>query len=109
MMAFTGRGSAREDCNTWVYMCIRGMCLLAGFFWVLPVLPWQVDQPTPQPRQRPNEDPAAVGRGRALFKSSCGFCHGNDATGSRAPDLVRSAIVNHDDQGNLLAPVIRNG
>src|SRR5579875_1867398 len=63
----------------------------------------------PQPRDQPNEDPAAVGRGRSLFKSSCGFCHGEDATGSRAPDLVRSPLVNHDDHGNLLGPVIRNG
>ncbi len=55
------------------------------------------------------EDPAAVGRGRAQFRSSCGFCHGEDATGSRAPDLLRSAILGHDDHGNLLAPVIRNG
>lgn len=56
-----------------------------------------------------NEDPATVARGRALFKSTCGFCHGEDATGSRAPDLVRSPLVNHDDHGNLLGPVIRNG
>jgi cytochrome c oxidase cbb3-type subunit III len=54
-------------------------------------------------------DQAAVERGQAQFKSSCGFCHGEDATGSRAPDLVRSSIVTHDEQGNLLAPVIRNG
>lgn len=63
----------------------------------------------PQPRDQPNEDPAAVARGRALFKSTCGFCHGEDATGSRAPDLLRSPLVNHDDNGNLLGPVIRNG
>ena len=63
----------------------------------------------PQPRDQPNEDPAAVARGHALFKSTCGFCHGEDATGSRAPDLVRSPLVNHDDHGNLLGPVIRNG
>jgi cytochrome c oxidase cbb3-type subunit 3 len=65
----------------------------------------------PQPRDQPNanEDPATVARGRASFKSTCGFCHGEDATGSRAPDLVRSPLVNHDDHGNLLAPVIRNG
>ncbi|HEX4770981.1 MAG TPA: c-type cytochrome [Bryobacteraceae bacterium] len=54
-------------------------------------------------------DPAAVERGQAQFKSSCGFCHGEDATGSRAPDLVRSSIVAHDEQGSLLAPTIRNG
>lgn len=54
-------------------------------------------------------DPAAIERGQAQFKSSCGFCHGEDATGSRAPDLVRSSIVVHDEQGSLLAPIIRNG
>lgn len=69
----------------------------------------QGHQPIPQPRDQPNEDPAAVGRGRALFKSSCGFCHGEDATGARGPDLVRSALVNHDDHGDLLGPLIRNG
>ncbi len=69
----------------------------------------QPTQPTPAQRPQVTEDEGAVGRGRSEFKSSCGFCHGNDATGSRAPDLVRSAIVNHDDQGNLLGPVIRNG
>jgi cytochrome c oxidase cbb3-type subunit 3 len=55
------------------------------------------------------DDPSTVARGKAQFKSSCGFCHGEDATGSRAPDLVRSSIVAHDEQGNLLAPTIRNG
>lgn len=69
----------------------------------------QGHQPVPQPRDRPNEDPAAVGRGRSLFRSTCGFCHGEDATGARAPDLVRSTLVNHDDRGDLLGPLIRNG
>jgi cytochrome c oxidase cbb3-type subunit III len=69
----------------------------------------QGHQPTPLPRQQPTEDPAAVERGRSLFQSSCGFCHGPDATGARAPDLVRSPVVSHDDGGNLLGPTIRNG
>jgi cytochrome c oxidase cbb3-type subunit 3 len=51
----------------------------------------------------------AVNRGKADFQSSCGFCHGNDARGNRAPDLIRSPLVNHDENGNLIAPVIRNG
>ncbi len=54
-------------------------------------------------------DSAAVERGRVQFKSSCGFCHGEDATGNRAPDLVRSVTVGHDVKGDLLAPLIRNG
>ncbi|HTB10426.1 MAG TPA: c-type cytochrome [Bryobacteraceae bacterium] len=54
-------------------------------------------------------DIAAVGRGRAQFKSNCGFCHGDDATGNRAPDLIRSALMGHDVNGDLVAPVIKNG
>ena len=60
-------------------------------------------------RDQPPEDPAAVARGRALFQSTCGFCHGPDATGSRAPDLVRSPVTMRDENGSALAPVIRNG
>ena len=56
-----------------------------------------------------NPDPAAVERGRKDFIASCGFCHGNDATGNRAPDLIRSALVNRDESGNLIGPVIKNG
>jgi cytochrome c oxidase cbb3-type subunit 3 len=54
-------------------------------------------------------DPAVVERGHTEFKSSCGFCHGDDATGNRAPDLIRSPLVNHDENGSLLDPMIRNG
>lgn len=52
---------------------------------------------------------APVERGRLEFQSSCGFCHGNDATGSRAPDLIRSAALNHDRGGDVLAPLLREG
>ena len=48
-------------------------------------------------------------RGQKEVAQSCGFCHGEDATGSRAPDLVRSPLVNRDSGGDLIAPVIRNG
>ncbi len=60
-----------------------------------------------QPGRRP--DPAAVDRGRSQFKSSCGFCHGDDATGNRAPDLLRSPVLLHDVGGDQVGPVIRNG
>jgi len=53
--------------------------------------------------------PESVERGRALFQPACGFCHGADATGSRGPDLIRSALVGHDENGETIAPVIRNG
>lgn len=65
---------------------------------------------TPQRPPEPSKaDTAAAERGHAEFKSSCGFCHGEDATGNRAPDLVRSTLVLHDDHGSLLGPMIRNG
>jgi cytochrome c oxidase cbb3-type subunit III len=48
-------------------------------------------------------------RGQKEFVQSCGFCHGDDATGSRGPDLVRSPLVNKDLGGDLIAPVIRSG
>ncbi|MGA2985755.1 MAG: cytochrome c [Terriglobia bacterium] len=50
-----------------------------------------------------------VTRGQSQFKQSCGFCHAPDATGARGPDLVRSKIVAHDVNGNLIGEVIRNG
>ena len=55
------------------------------------------------------DDSSVVARGRSAYVASCGFCHGNDATGNRAPDLIRSTLVNHDESGNLIGPLIKNG
>jgi len=60
-------------------------------------------------RKEHKEDLAAVARGHEQFKSTCGFCHGDDATGNRAPDLVRSPVVSRDEKGDRIEPVIRNG
>jgi cytochrome c oxidase cbb3-type subunit 3 len=54
-------------------------------------------------------DPAAAERGRKLFVPTCGFCHGADAAGKSAPDLIRSQLVLHDEGGSLIGPVIHNG
>src|SRR5215469_13194021 len=62
------------------------------------------------PNLAPNQDPAAVSRGKALFAANCAFCHGTDATGGNSgPDLVRSVVVKHDEHGDLIGPVIRVG
>lgn len=53
--------------------------------------------------------PEIVEQGRKEFEKSCGFCHGPDATGARGPDLIRSAVLGHDQNGEQLAPLIRNG
>ena len=51
----------------------------------------------------------AVTAGKTQFQQTCGFCHGRDGRGASGPDLIRSALVSHDEQGELIAPVIRNG
>jgi cytochrome c oxidase cbb3-type subunit 3 len=58
----------------------------------------------------PAPDQAAVDRGHALFGQTCGFCHGKEANGGDGgPDLIRSLLVNHDEHGELIAPVVLNG
>jgi cytochrome c oxidase cbb3-type subunit III len=54
-------------------------------------------------------DKEAAERGRKIFVPACGFCHGNDAHGKSGPDLVRSALVLHDNRGDVIGPVIQNG
>src|SRR5690242_1002060 len=55
-------------------------------------------------------DPAAVARGQKIFVPTCGFCHGTNATGGESgPDLVRSIIVLHDNNGSTIGPVVLKG
>lgn len=58
-----------------------------------------------------NEYPAEqVQAGRIQFQKTCAFCHGPDANGgSTGPDLMRSAVVRHDQKGDHIGPVIRSG
>ena len=51
----------------------------------------------------------AAERGRSLFKQNCAACHAEDATGGRGPDLIRSTLVRHDKNGDLIGPVVMNG
>jgi cytochrome c oxidase cbb3-type subunit 3 len=57
--------------------------------------------------RQPDADVAA--RGEKLYAAGCAFCHGADARGAEAPSLLRSDVVLHDDKGELLAPVLRDG
>jgi len=56
-------------------------------------------------------DPAAVERGRALFMAyGCAFCHGPDIRGGNGgPSLLRSQLVQRDEAGEAIGPVIRSG
>ena len=52
---------------------------------------------------------ADVAAGKMQFQQTCGFCHGPDGRGASGPDLIRSSLVSHDVDGNLIAPVVHNG
>lgn len=56
-------------------------------------------------------DPEAVERGREIYEAyACSFCHGADTRGGNGgPSLLRSLLVQRDQQGELIGPVIRNG
>src|ERR1035438_7750393 len=55
----------------------------------------------------PAPDPVAAERGEKLYTPNCAFCHGARANGGdTGPDLVRSALVLHDEKGELIGPVI---
>ncbi|MBV9759120.1 MAG: c-type cytochrome [Acidobacteriaceae bacterium] len=52
---------------------------------------------------------AQASAGKLLFQQNCAFCHGPDARGASGPDLIRSTLVNHDVNGDLIGQVVRNG
>lgn len=57
----------------------------------------------------PVPDAAAAKKGEPLYKQNCGGCHGPSARGAQAPNLVRSPLVLHDEKGEKLAPIIKEG
>ena len=56
-------------------------------------------------------NPEAVARGKALYDAyGCAFCHGADTRGgSQGPSLLRSQLVQRDQAGETIGPVIRSG
>jgi cytochrome c oxidase cbb3-type subunit III len=55
-------------------------------------------------------DPATVQRGRELFSSNCGFCHGPQAMGTeQAPPLARNRLTIQDQNGDVLGPIVKAG
>ena len=58
----------------------------------------------------PQAETAGAIAGRTQFQQMCGFCHGKDARGGASgPDLIRSSLVSHDVNGDLIGPVVHNG
>jgi len=67
------------------------------------------DRTPPYPQRETN--PEAVARGKKIYETyACVFCHGADTRGGNGgPSLLRSQIVQRDQHGELIGPVIRNG
>jgi cytochrome c oxidase cbb3-type subunit 3 len=57
----------------------------------------------------PAPDEAAAKKGEPLYKQHCATCHGENARGAQGPNLLRSVVVLHDEKGEEIGPVIRNG
>lgn len=56
------------------------------------------------------EDPAVVKHGDEVYLANCGTCHGATGKGTDvAPDLVRSPLVDDDNKGDLIGPLIKSG
>lgn len=64
-----------------------------------------------QPRDWYNLPPPspAIERGQKLFVTNCSFCHGRDGSGKSGPDLLRSTLVNRDQDGKQIGVVVHNG
>lgn len=51
-----------------------------------------------------------LANGKKTFSANCAFCHGSNAKGGESgPDLLRSVVVLHDENGEGIAPVVLNG
>jgi cytochrome c oxidase cbb3-type subunit 3 len=48
-------------------------------------------------------------RGMDQYNQTCVVCHGAEAKGATGPNLIGSSLVRHDEKGNLIADVVRNG
>ena len=54
-------------------------------------------------------DAKMAAEGARIFGPTCGFCHGTDARGGSAPDLLRSPVVLDDNQGELIGQTVHDG
>ena len=59
---------------------------------------------------RPKYPQEMIDRGKTTYGVSCSFCHGSDARGGEVgPNLLRSAVVLQDQNGELIAPIVHGG
>lgn len=97
---------ARRDARVFLLsICLAALLCGPGF---------GSQQPAPSASQDANSAPQAVPeevqKGRALFATTCAFCHGRDAAGGETgPDLTSAELVEKDVNGSEIGPVVRSG
>ncbi len=62
-------------------------------------------------QQRPLAEPAVIEKGKTLYGIHCRLCHGPDLRGGDmgGVNLLRSALVLKDQEGELILPVVTEG
>jgi mono/diheme cytochrome c family protein len=95
--------------------CLCVLCAIAASTLAHAQAPAQTPAPLPAflqgayPARATN--PEAVARGKALYDAyGCAFCHGLDTRGgNQGPSLLRSQLVQRDQAGETIGPVIQSG
>lgn len=82
----------------------------SAFLLLIAAISLFAQEPVHPRHTRPGPPSELVKQGESQFVQSCGFCHGRTAMGgSGGPNLMRSAVVRHDKDGDLIGAVIRDG
>ena len=85
-------------------MKISIFCLVASLFWASGGSAQENKIAKRNPLSQENAQ-----RGMAQYKQTCVVCHGAEAKGATGPNLIGSSLVRHDEKGNLIGDVVRNG
>ena len=54
-------------------------------------------------------DQAAAKAGASIYAQNCAACHGRTARGAQGPNLVRSPLVLHDEKGEEIGQLVKQG
>jgi cytochrome c oxidase cbb3-type subunit 3 len=84
---------------------LLAICICLLLILLLPTMLAQ-EKRTGKSNPMTNED---VQQGMSQFKQSCAMCHGSEAKGATGPNLIESSLVRHDENGNLIGDVLREG
>jgi len=85
-------------------MKISIFCLVASLFWTSGGSAQENKIAKRNPLSQENAQ-----RGMAQYNQTCVVCHGAEAKGATGPNLIGSSLVRHDEKGNLIGDVVRNG